>query len=196
MQKTLILASASSARRRVLEGAQVPFVQETSGVDEAALKTALGDLPAGAVAQALAVAKAEAVSARRPKMWVLGADQMLECEGRLFAKPRDKAEARVQLATLRGRMHRLVNGLALLRDGTVLWRYGDEARLWMRDFPDEFPDAYLADAGPEVLESVGAYRLEGKGAQLFSRIEGDFFSILGMPLLPLLEVLRREGILA
>lgn len=196
MQKTLILASASSARRRALEGAQVPFVQETSGVDEAALKTALGDLPAGAVAQALAVAKAEAVSARRPKMWVLGADQMLECEGRLFAKPRDKAEARVQLATLRGRMHRLVNGLVLLREGTVLWRYGDEARLWMRDFPDEFLDAYLADAGPEVLESVGAYRLEGKGAQLFSRIEGDFFSILGMPLLPLLEVLRREGILA
>jgi septum formation protein len=196
MQRTLILASASSARRRVLEGAKVPFVQETSGVDEAALKTALGDLPAGAVALALAAAKAEAVSARRPKMWVLGADQILECEGRLFAKPRDKAEARVQLATLRGRMHRLVNGLALLRDGAVLWRYGDEARLWMRDFSDGFLDAYLADAGPEVLESVGAYRLEGKGAQLFSRIEGDFFSILGMPLLPLLEVLRREGILA
>lgn len=196
MLKTLILASASSARRRVLEGAGVPFARETSGVDEAALKISRGDLSAEALTRELATAKAAAVSGRRPGAWVLGADQVLECEGRLFAKPRDKAEARMQLVTLRGRAHRLVNGLVLLRDGVVLWRHGDEARLWMRDFSDDFLDAYIADAGPEVLESVGAYRLEGRGAQLFSRIEGDFFSILGLPLLPLLDALRREGILA
>jgi len=148
------------------------------------------------MARALALAKALAVSARKPGALVLGADQVLECEGRLFAKPRDKNEARAQLVRLRGRGHRLVNGLALVRDGQVLWQYDDEARLWMRDFDDAFLETYLAGTGPEVLESVGAYRLEGSGAQLFARIEGDFFSILGLPLLPLLEALRREGILA
>jgi septum formation protein len=90
----------------------------------------------------------------------------------------------------------LVNSLALVRAGQVRWQYDDEARLWMRDFDDAFLETYLANAGPEVLESVGVYRLEGTGAQLFAKIEGDFFSILGLPLLPLLEALRREGILA
>jgi septum formation protein len=196
MREPLVLASASSARRRVLEGGGVPFVQVPSGTDEDALKATLEARSAADLARALALAKALAVSARRPGALVLGADQVLECEGRLFAKPRDKREARAQLVALRGRGHRLVNGLALARDGKILWQYDDEARLWMRDFDDAFLDAYLADAGPEVLESVGVYRLEGKGAQLFARIEGDFFSILGLPLLPLLEALRREGILA
>ena len=174
----------------------MPFVQEPSGIDEAALKTALGDRPPRALAATLALAKAEAVSARRPEAIVLGADQVLECEGRLFDKPRDANEARAQLVVLRGREHRLMNGLALVRAGRTLWRHDDEARLWMRDFTDAFLDGYLAEAGPDILESVGAYRLEGRGAQLFSRIEGDFFSILGLPLLPLLDALRREGILA
>lgn len=196
MPETLVLASASSARRRVLEGAGVPFVQEPSGADEDALKATLQARSAAELARALALAKALAVSARRPGAPVLGADQVLECEGRFFAKPRDKIEARAQLVFLRGRRHRLVNGLALARNGKVLWQYDDQALLWMRDFDDAFLDDYIAGAGPEVLESVGAYRLEGKGAQLFARIEGDFFSILGLPLLPLLEALRREGILA
>ena len=196
MPNPLILASASSARRRVLEGALVPFIQESSGVDETALKSELGACAPDMLARRLALAKSKAVSARRPGAFVLGADQVLECEGRLFAKPRDKAEARAQLVLLRGRAHRLVNGLALVRAGRVLWRHDDEARLWMREFGDGFLDGYLAEAGPEVLESVGAYRLEGAGAQLFARIEGDFFSILGLPLLPLLDALRREGILA
>lgn len=196
MRQTLVLASASSARRRVLEGAGVPFVQVPSGTDEDQLKATLQARSAPDMARALALAKALAVSARKPEALVLGADQVLESEGRLFAKPRDKAEARAQLVRLRGRGHRLVNGLALVRDGRVLWQYDDEALLWMRDFDDAFLEIYLADAGPEVLESVGVYRLEGKGAQLFAKIEGDFFSILGLPLLPLLEALRREGILA
>ncbi len=196
MRETLVLASASSARRRVLEGAGVPFVQDPSGVDEDALKATLRARSAAKLARALALAKALAVSARRPDAPVLGADQVLECEGKLFAKPRDKTEARAQLVSLRGRGHRLVNGLALVRGGRVIWQYDDEARLWMRDFDDAFLENYLAGAGPEVLESVGVYRLEGRGAQLFARIEGDFFSILGLPLLPLLEALRREGILA
>lgn len=196
MRKTLVLASASSARRKVLEGTGVPFVQEPSGADEDQLKATLQARSATDMARALALAKALAVSARRPEALVLGADQVLESEGRLFAKPRDKTEARAQLVHLRGRGHRLVNGLALVRDGQVLWQYDDEALLWMRDFDDVFLETYLANAGPEVLESVGAYRLEGRGAQLFAKIEGDFFSILGLPLLPLLEALRREGILA
>ena len=196
MRKTLVLASASSARRKVLEGAGVPFVQVPSGLDEDRLKASLPAGPAPETARALALAKALAVSASRPGAWVLGADQVLECEGRSLSKPGDKAEARAQLVHLRDREHRLVNGLALVRDGRVLWQYDDEARLRLRDFDDAFLDAYLAAAGPEVLESVGAYRLEGMGAQLFARIEGDFFSILGLPLLPLLDVLRREGILA
>ena len=196
MPETLILASASSARRRVLEGARVPFGQQPSGVDETALKKALGRDAPEILARALALAKAEAVSARRPEACVLGADQVLECEGRLFDKPRDRGEARAQLLALRGRGHRLVNGLALVRAGRILWQYDDEARLWMREFSDDFLDDYIAGAEPEILESVGAYRLEGRGAQLFARIEGDFFSILGLPLLPLLDALRREGILA
>ena len=196
MRKVLVLASASSARRRVLEGAGVPFTPDPLGTDEDRLKATLQARSAPEMARALALAKALAVSARKPEALVLGADQVLECEGRLFAKPRDKNEARAQLVRLCGRGHRLVNGLALVQYGQVLWQYDDEARLWMRDFDDAFLETYLAGTGPEVLESVGAYRLEGSGAQLFARIEGDFFSILGLPLLPLLEALRREGILA
>ncbi|MEK7245115.1 MAG: Maf family nucleotide pyrophosphatase [Pseudomonadota bacterium] len=196
MRKTLVLASASSARRRILEGAGVPFVQAPSGLDEDRAKATLQAKSPPEITRALALAKALAVSARRPEALVLGADQILECEGHSFSKPRDKTEARAQLVSLRGRGHRLVNSLALVRDGQILWQYDDEARLWLRDFDDAFLESYLAGAGPEVLESVGAYRLEGTGAQLFARIEGDFFSILGLPLLPLLEALRREGILA
>ena len=196
MSAILVLASASSARRKVLGGARVPFTHEPAGIDESAVKTEMHSRPPREIARALALAKAQAVSARRPDVLVLGADQVLEADGRLFDKPRDDPEARAQLMYLRGRAHRLVNGLALVSAGRVCWQYDDEARLWMRDFDDAFLDSYLARTGPEILESVGAYRLEGRGAQLFARIEGDFFSILGLPLLPLLEALRREGILA
>jgi septum formation protein len=124
------------------------------------------------------------------------AGAVMEPEDLALVIARAKASARAQLAQLRGRVHRVINGLVLARDGRELWRHHDEARLEMRSFDDVFLDAYLAEAGPEVLESVGAYRLEGKGAQLFTRIDGDFFSILGLPLLPLLAALRREGLLA
>ena len=174
----------------------MPFSHQPAGVDETILKATLRGRPPAELARALARAKAEAVSALRPEALVLGADQVLEAEGRLFDKPRDKSEARAQLVFLRRRAHRLVNGIALARRGQTCWQFDNEAHLWMRDFDDAFLDRYLAEAGSEVLESVGAYRLEGIGAQLFARIEGDFFSILGLPLLPLLEALRREGILA
>ncbi|MEK7820258.1 MAG: Maf family nucleotide pyrophosphatase [Pseudomonadota bacterium] len=194
MPETLIVASSSSARRLILERAGVPFVAEASGLDEDEWKARLAERPVEEVAEALAEAKAMRVCARHPGALVLGADQILDCDGARFDKPADKAAAARQLRLLRGRRHRLVNGLVLARNGHAVWRHREIATLWMRDFSDAFLERYLAEAGPEVLESVGAYRLEGPGAQLFERIEGDFFAVLGLPLLALLGALRREGL--
>ncbi len=195
MPESLILASSSSARRAILARAGVSFAVEPSGLDENEIKEKLAVHSVEDVALALAEAKALRVAARRPDALVLGADQILDLDGRRLDKPVDKAAAASQLRLLRGRAHRLVNGLALARGGRVLWRHCESATLWMRDFSDAFLERHLAEAGPEVLESVGAYRLEGKGAQLFERIEGDFFAVLGLPLWALLAALRREGII-
>ena len=195
MPESLILASSSSARRAILAGAGLSFAIDPSGLDEDQLKEKLAAHPVEDVALALAEAKALRVGARRPGALVLGADQILDLDGRRLDKPADKPAAARQLRLLRGRPHRLVNGLVLARGEHVIWRHRESATLWMRDFSDAFLERYLAEAGPEVLESVGAYRLEGTGAQLFERIEGDFFAILGLPLLALLGALRREGFL-
>ena len=195
MPERLILASSSSARRAILERAGVSFSVDPSGLDEDALKEKLALRSVEEVALALAEAKALRVAARHPGALVLGADQMLDLDGRRLDKPADKAAAAGQLRLLRGRAHRLVNGLVLARGGHTVWRHEESATLWMRDCSDAFLERYLAQAGPDVLESVGAYRLEGQGAQLFERIEGDFFAVLGLPLMALLGALRREGFL-
>jgi septum formation protein len=192
----LVLASQSSARRAVLSGAAVPFESTVSGVDEEALKAKLLAEGYGpkAVAGALAEEKALAVS-RQDAGLVIGADQTLELEGALYDKVETVAEARARLQALRGRPHHLHSAVVVARGGLVLWRETESATLVMRPFTDSFIEAYLVHEGDAALGSVGCYRLEGMGAQLFDRIEGDYFAILGLPLLGLLAFLRREGVL-
>ena len=189
----LILASRSSARRAMLTGAGVPFATAESGVDEDALKDSLRD-PA-ALALELARAKALAVSGQDPEAWVLGSDQTLEMGGELVSKAGDLASARARLQRLRGRSHHLHAAAALAQGGIVVWSAADTARMTMRVFSDEFLEAYLAMEGEALFGSVGCYRLEGPGSQLFERVDGDYFTVLGMPLWPVLAELRRVGLL-
>ena len=191
----LVLASASSARRRLLADVGVPVIIDPADVDEAAVKHELLGRGAGPgdVAVALAELKALTVAARRPGALVIGCDQVLAAGDRLFDKPPDLDAARAHLLALRGRQHRLISAVAVARDGAILWRHDEAAELTMRSFSDAFLDAYMALAGPAVLGSVGAYALEGTGAQLFARIEGDHFTIQGLPLLALLNFLRTAG---
>jgi len=193
----LVLASGSAIRAELLARAGVEIVRDPADIDEASIKDAFrakGEDPA-VCAAALAAAKADPVSRRRSGALVVGADQLLVCGDAWFDKPADRGAARDQLLALRGRMHELVTAVCVARDGAVLWRHLDRPRLTMRRFSDEFLDEYLERAGTSVLASVGAYQLEALGAQLFERIEGDYFAILGLPLLPLLAFLRRENVL-
>jgi septum formation protein len=192
----LVLASGSSARAALLKGAGLDFDIQPAAVDEAAIKAGVADLPTEDLALCLAEAKAITVSLARPGDRVIGADQILDQAGRRYDKPRDAAEAKAHLKILRGREHRLVNGLCVARNGEIVWRHVAVARLTMRAFSDDFLDTYISGSGPEILESVGAYRLEGPGVQLFSRIDGDYFTVLGLPLPPLLDFLRAEGVLS
>lgn len=181
----------------MLVQAGVACDKESANVDEAEVKRSLrGDgASADAVACALAELKALHVSRRHPGAFVIGADQMLDCQGTWFDKPPDMDQARVNLRALRGRRHHLVTAAVVLRDGETLWTHTECASLTMRSFSDDFLESYLARIGDRALSSVGGYQLEGLGAQLFDRVEGDFFTILGLPLLPLLAFLRTEGIL-
>jgi len=192
----IILASKSAARAAVLTGAGVPFETEVAGVDEDAVKRAMLADGAGArdVADALAELKAIRISQRRPG-FVIGSDQTLEFEGQLYDKAVDLAEARERLKAMRGKPHKLHSAVVVARDGAPIWREIVSATLTMRDFSDDFLEAYLAVEGEHALGSVGVYRLEGQGAQLFSKIEGDYFAILGLPLMGLLDLLRRHGAL-
>jgi septum formation protein len=194
----VILASASVTRARLLEQAGLAVTSDPAGIDEAALKQRCraDGADAAACAAALADAKAARVARRHESALVIGADQLLACGRDWFDKPEDRAAARRQLLQLRGRSHELATAVAVWRGDQPLWRYCERPRLAMRAFSDAFLDAYLAAAGDSILASVGAYRLEGLGAQLFERIEGDYFAILGLPLLPLLAFLRGEGMLA
>jgi len=193
----LILASASQARARMLKAAGVSIEIEPAAIDEEAVKAALqrDGATAADAATLLAEAKAERGSGRDPQALVIGADSMLVCGEAWFDKPPDRRHARAQLLALRGKAHRLYSAVALARGGSAIWRHVEYATLRMRDFSDAFLDAYLESEGDAVLGSVGAYRLEGLGAQLFSRIEGDHFVIQGLPLLALLEQLRVMGAL-
>jgi len=193
----VVLASASPTRRRLLEAAGVPFVVRAAAVDESEVKQSLRAEGASAfqVAEALAEMKAMRVSAQVPGCLIIGADQMLACDGDWFEKPADLAAAARQLRRLSGRTHHLETSVCVVRDGVRIWHFNDIARLTMRRFDEAFVDSYLAEAGPTVLGSVGCYQLEGLGAQLFNKVSGDFFTILGLPLLPLLDFLRVHGVI-
>ena len=195
----VILASASSFRRRLLEAAGLQFEVVPADVDEAALKRGLAAaVPRpgpGTVAEALARAKAEAVGRNHPDALVIGADQVLALDEELFDKPSDLAEARAQLERLRGRTHTLHTAAVLAQDGKIVWTCVEEAMLTMRAFSRQFLDAYLAHCGAAVCRTVGAYEIEGAGIQLFERVEGDHFTIIGLPLLALLAELRSRGAL-
>lgn len=191
---SIVLASQSAARRAVLDGAGVPYEATVAGVDEEAVKASLLADGAGPrdVADALAELKAVRVSAKRPG-FVIGSDQTLDLDGRLYDKAADLPAARERLQLLRGRTHRLHSAVVVAKDGAPIWREVVTASLTMRDFSDAFLDSYLQSEGPHALGSVGCYRLEGPGAQLFSRIEGDYFAILGLPLMGVLDLFRRHG---
>jgi septum formation protein len=180
-----------------LKAAGVSFTAQAAGVDEWAVKQALlaeGHGPRD-IADALAEAKALKVSRRRQGL-VIGADQTLDLDGALFDKPQNLLEARAQLQTLRGKTHKLHSAVVIARDGVAIWRLLSSPAMTMRDFSDAFLDAYLQRNADAALTCVGAYQLEGEGAQLFSRIEGDYFAVLGLPMLGVLDYLRVQGALA
>jgi septum formation protein len=195
--RALILASGSRFRRKMLENAGVSFSVVAADVDEPAARAQMMHeaphmLPAD-VALRLAELKALDVSAQHRDVLIIGADQVLALEGQIFGKPADEPAAREQLRQLRGRTHTLPTAVVLARNGAIVWRHVSIAELDMRSFSDEFLEAYLAAAGGILTETVGGYALEGLGAQLFSRIAGDYFTIIGLPLMPLLAELRARG---
>jgi septum formation protein len=194
--RLLVLASGSRTRATLLAAAGVAVEIQSPAVDEAEVKAALRaeQASAQAVAETLAELKAQRVSRRYPGAFVIGADQMLDCGGIWFDKPADRAHAAAHLQALRDRTHELISAVTVVCDGTVLWHHVDRARLTMRRFDDAFIDRYLDAVGAAAFDSVGAYQLEGLGAQLFRRIEGDYFTILGLPLLALLDFLRNHGL--
>ena len=193
----LVLASASTARAAMLRAAGVAVEIEPARVDEPAIKAALRAEEAGPREQAdtLAELKATRVSGRHPDRLALGADQLLVLDDEVFDKPADMAEARAQLVRLCGRRHRLLSAAVIAADGAPVWRHVGVATLTMRPFSDAFLDDYLAQIGDLALTSVGCYQLEGLGAQLFARVEGDWFTVLGLPLLEVLGFLRARSLL-
>jgi septum formation protein len=186
----LVLASKSAVRRMVLEAAGIPVEAVPADIDERGLEARRPAAGPGEVALMLAREKAKAVAATLPGRVVVGADQTLALGTRRFSKPADAAAARAQLTALRGRTHELHSAVAVVRDGTVAHETVAVARLTMREFSDSFLDRYLAEAGPAVTASVGGYQLERLGIHLFDQVEGDHFTVLGLPLLPLLGFLR------
>ena len=199
LKKPLVLASSSASRAAILKSAGLAFTAIPARIDETALIESL--LAEGAkprdIADALAEAKTLKVAANAPApALVIGADQLLVCEGRIFEKPRDRAEAVSHLTFLQGKTHELVGGVCGATAGAVIWRHVSVARLTLRTMDAAAIEDYLDAAGPDVLNSVGCYHLEGLGVHLMSRIDGDYYSILGLPILPVLDFLRTQGALA
>ncbi|MEE9348238.1 MAG: Maf family protein [Robiginitomaculum sp.] len=193
----IILASKSAIRRQILDGAGLDYRVITRGVDERAIKDSM--LEAGAkphdIADALAQAKSVRVS-RAEDGLVIGADQIMVMDGTVFDKPDSMKQARERLVSMRGRSHQLIGAVVISEGGAPVWRHMAKTTLTMRDFSDDFLDAYLETEGEDILNCVGAYKFEGRGAQLFSHVDGDFFSILGLSLLPVLDYLRTRGAIA
>jgi septum formation protein len=193
---TLILASASSSRKMLLAAAGVPFTADPADLDETALMAGLKDAGAEVMACCLAEHKALFVSRRHPGKLVLGGDSVIAFEGDYLSKCASREEARALLARLSGKTHLLVSAAALAKGGALLWAHASPCRMAMRELSPQFLDDYLTQEGPAILSSVGCYHYEGRGAQLFDRVDGDYFSVLGLPLLAVLAQLRKEGVLA
>lgn len=192
----LILASGSAIRRQILDGAGLEYEVIVKPVDEAAIKASM--LAEGSnlrdIADALAEAKSIRVSKNTPGL-VIGADQIMVYDNTLYDKPTSIDEARERLKALSGKMHKLVGAVVISENGQPVWRHMAETKLYMRELSDDFLDEYFAAEGESVLTSVGAYKFEGRGAQLFTKVEGDFFSILGLSLLPVLDYLRTRKVI-
>lgn len=192
----VVLASGSAPRARMLASAGVAFTVDAASVDEAAIKNSVRATGADAAetAEILAATKAQQVSRHHGDSLVIGADQMLVSDGEWFDKPAGAQDARNHLVRLRGKTHELVSAVCVVQGGAVLWHHVERARITVRPFSEGFIDGYIDKMGDTIMATVGGYELEGLGAQLFSRIEGDYFTILGMPLLPLLGFLRGHGV--
>ena len=195
--KPLVLASKSEVRRKILAAAGLPVETRPADIDERAVEASGGTKNPREAAQILARAKAETVARAMPGRLVLGADQTMALGAQRFSKPADRTAADGQLRKLAGKSHDLYSALALVCDGEALFEFSDRASLTMRQFSDKFLESYLDTAGDRATTaSVGGYQIESVGIQLFERIEGDYFTILGLPLLPLLDFLRRNGFIA
>lgn len=197
----IILASGSAIRRQILDGAGLDYEVIVRPVDEAAIKDAMlaENSRLHDIADALAEAKALRVSRQEPGL-VIGADQIMVMENeagekQLFDKPKDLAEARERLLLMRGKMHELIGAVVICENGAPVWRHMCRTKLWVREFSDEFLDWYIKTEGDALTKSVGAYRFEGPGAQLFDKVEGGFFAILGLDLLPVLDYLRTRVVI-
>ncbi len=190
----IVLASGSEIRRQIMDSAGLDFDVVVKPVDEAAIKSAM--LTEGAkirdIADALAESKARKVSMVEPGL-VIGADQIMEMDGRLFDKPADMDAARERLIEMRGKTHHLIGAVVICENGQPVWRHMSKTTLTVREFSEAFLDKYIEAEGEALTKSVGAYRFEGRGAQLFSNVDGDFFSILGLSLIPVLDYLRERG---
>ncbi len=190
-----VLASLSRTRAALLNQAGIKVTRDPARIDETEIKAfnRRKGSEAGVCAMALAEAKALTITARHPRTLVIGADQILNCNGTWLDKPRDRDDARGQLRMLRGQTHELATAVCVARDANVIWHEIQRPRLTMRNFSDTFLDGYIENLSRDDMAAVGAYRIEGRGIQLFERIEGDYFAILGLPLMPLLEFLRGQG---
>ena len=193
--RPIILASGSAIRRQLLEAAGIAFTVVPADVDERAIQLSYDGGAPAEVARRLARLKAEAVSKANPSALVIGADQVLALGLAIFHKPAGIAEARMHLNSLRGQTHALHSAVALAENGAAVWETIDVARLTMRDFSNAFLDAYIARAGERICQCVGAYEYEGFGLQLFEQVKGDYFTILGLPMMPLLSELRARGVM-
>ena len=193
----IILASGSAIRKQILDGAGLNYEVIVKPVDEAAIKDSMlaENSRLQDIADALAEAKALRVS-RQTDGFVIGADQIMVMDNQLFDKPKDMDETRERLLSMRGKRHELIGAVVICENGRPVWRHLSKTKLWVREFSNEFLDWYIEQEGEALMKSVGAYRFEGPGAQLFEKVEGGFFAILGLDLLPVLDYLRVRGVIA